>query len=215
MQTIGALLKDTQPHLTNPLITCLICMHPYHSPNVEGNIEVPVTTACGHIFGNTCIASWLTPESNLTCPLCRFELRYIECNHPISPVSAFSPPPPPKITAEQIPARCGVCELDVLMEEKRMVIGLERDRKDSLEVDIVNLREAGAKVTPDGDFTLLTDEEFQVQEPELWEEIKELKKLIAASEEKIKRMEEELEEDTEAERQKMRQEIARRGGWYM
>ncbi len=96
-----------------------------------------------------------------------------------------------------------------------MVIGLERDRKDSLEVDMADLREAGAKVTPDGDFTLLTDEDFQVQEPELWEEIKELRKLIAASEEKIKRMGEELEEDTEAERQKMRQEIARRGGWYM
>lgn len=96
-----------------------------------------------------------------------------------------------------------------------MVIGLERDRMDSLEIDMVDLREAGAKVTPDGDFTLLTDEEFQVQEPELWEEIKELKKLIAASEEKIKRMEKDLEEDTETERLKMRQEIARRGGWYM
>jgi Ring finger domain len=215
VQTIAALLKDTQHHLTNPLITCLICIHPYHSANVEGNIEVPVTTACGHIFGNTCIASWLTPESDLTCPFCRFELRYKECNHPISPVSAFSPPPPPKITAEQIPARCGVCELDLLMEEKRLLIALERDQKDSLEVDMLDLRETGAKVTPEGEFTLLTDEEFQEQEPELWAEITKLAKLVAASDDKIKIMEEELEEDTEAERLNMRQEIARRGGWYM
>jgi len=33
---------------------------------------------------------------------------------------------------------------------------------------------------------LLTDEEFQEQESELWTEIKELEKLIAASEGKIK-----------------------------
>lgn len=96
-----------------------------------------------------------------------------------------------------------------------MVIGLERDRRDSLEVDIQDLRETGAKITPNGDFTSLTDEEFQQQEPELWEEIKYLEKEVAASGEKIKIMEEALEEDTEAERLKMRQEIARRGGWYM
>jgi hypothetical protein len=101
------------------------------------------------------------------------------------------------------------------MEEKTLAIGLERERKDSLEVDMQDLRETGAKVTPEGDFTLLTDKEFQEQEPELWAEIKELEKLVAASDEKIKIMEEDLEEDTEAERLKMRQEIARRGGWYM
>jgi hypothetical protein len=212
VQTIAALLKDTQHHLTNPLITCLICIHPYHSANVEGNIEVPVTTACGHIFGNTCIASWLTPESNLTCPLCRFELRYKKCNHPISPVSAFSPPPPPKITAEQIPARCGVCELDVLMAEKRTAIIEETDRKDFWEIDMQDMRETGATVTPEGDLALLTDEEFQEQNPKYWKLIKELEKYIAASKEKIKIMEEELEEDTEVARLKM---IARRGGWYM
>jgi len=72
------------------------------------------------------------------------------------------------------------------MEEKRLLIALERDQKDSLEVDMLDLRETGAKVTPEGEFTLLTDEEFQEQESELWTEIKELEKLIAASEGKIK-----------------------------
>ena len=53
--TRNALLSISQPALTNPLITCLICIHPYHSANVEGNVETPVITACGHIFGNKCI----------------------------------------------------------------------------------------------------------------------------------------------------------------
>jgi hypothetical protein len=101
------------------------------------------------------------------------------------------------------------------MEEKRLLIALERDQKDSLEADMLDLRETGAKVTPEGEFTLLTDEEFEEQEPELWAEITKLAKLVAASDDKIKIMEEELEEDTEAERLNMRQQIARRGGWYM
>ena len=94
--TRNALLSISQPALTNPLITCLICIHPYHSANVEGNTETPVITACGHIFGNKCIKQWLEEENGTsgtknekTCPMCRFSLKYRECGCVIQAVPAF------------------------------------------------------------------------------------------------------------------------------
>ncbi|KAH8790792.1 hypothetical protein BGZ57DRAFT_876400 [Hyaloscypha finlandica] len=96
-QTRHALLNTSQPPLTNPLVTCLICIHPYHSANVDGNVEAPVMTACGHVFGDGCLRVWMEDSENGgsggnnggTCPMCRFVLRYRECGHLIRAVPAF------------------------------------------------------------------------------------------------------------------------------
>jgi hypothetical protein len=185
-QTVSALFKNMQPHLTNPLITCLICIHPYHSPNVEGNTETPAITACGHIFGNTCIASWFSePSSPTTCPLCRFELKYKECKHPIRPLPAFSPPPPPQITVEQVPRRCGKCEVQHHVHDLVCVLEDMRDRRGDLVQDMEDLREKGATVGEKGEMVYLSDEEMREREPEAWRLFKEAEGLVVAGDGKF------------------------------
>lgn len=132
METTGALIKCLQPHLSNPLITCLICIHPYHSPNVEGNVEDPVITACGHIFGKSCLEQWLAPNSTLTCPLCRFVLKYKECGHVIKPLPAFSKSTPSKITADEAPVNCSRCELRNLVSNCQRTYDSLLEEHDSL-----------------------------------------------------------------------------------
>ena len=52
--------------------TCAICQEPY---NTDQNPEQPCKVGhCGHIFGRTCLSTWVEPagsRSNRTCPLCR------------------------------------------------------------------------------------------------------------------------------------------------
>lgn len=43
----------------------------------------PCLLPCGHAFGKWCLSTWL--RSHNTCPVCRFELRYELCEHPILP----------------------------------------------------------------------------------------------------------------------------------
>jgi hypothetical protein len=92
--TRNALLTSSpsSPALANPLVTCLICIHPYHSTNVDGNVETPVITACGHVFGDECLEEWLQGNGAGSCPLCRFVLKYRNCEHGtlLSPISFLS-----------------------------------------------------------------------------------------------------------------------------
>lgn len=43
----------------------------------------PALLPCGHVFGLKCLNYWLQTQD--TCPICRFELRYELCKHPINP----------------------------------------------------------------------------------------------------------------------------------
>jgi hypothetical protein len=198
METCGALIKSCQPHLSNPLITCLICIHPYHSANVEGNIEEPVITACGHIFGNSCLNQWLTPGSALTCPLCRFVLQYKECGHVIKPLPAFSKSTPPKITAEQTPDSCSSCELrntpwqqtyNSLLEEKEDWLE-SKEELCALESCI---------------------EDLEKNRPEMWKTYLQTNEQLAAIEGQLA----EAKACLDKERKSKEEEIEIRGGWHL
>lgn len=59
---MGELEKDDR--------TCSICMELFGlAEPTEGKIEHPVRLPCGHVFGATCIRTWL--RENCTCPSCR------------------------------------------------------------------------------------------------------------------------------------------------
>lgn len=47
---------------------CCICYNPF-STTTTVESESPVQIACGHIFGEKCLARWLNASS--TCPICR------------------------------------------------------------------------------------------------------------------------------------------------
>ncbi len=197
-ETCGALIKPCQPHLSNHLITCLICIHPYHSSNVEGTVEDPVITACGHIFGNTCLNQWLTPDSALTCPLCRFVLKYKECGHVIKPLPAFSKSNPPNITAEQVPDRCSACELQNLRWQRRYD-GLLRRREFCLEgMDTLNAMESCI-------------DDLEKNRPDIWKVYLQTKELLAYLEKKLVWAKAQLDK----ERKSKEAEIQSRGGWHM
>ena len=69
------LAETSKEPLTEQKLTCPICIHPYHCPNEDGDIEVPVQTKCGHIFGNKCfeilVQDILGMHKAVHCPLCR------------------------------------------------------------------------------------------------------------------------------------------------
>ncbi|KAI0835668.1 hypothetical protein F5Y06DRAFT_289058 [Hypoxylon sp. FL0890] len=48
-------------------------------------IERTVALACGHVFGDRCIADLLALGSDLTCPSCGFRMTYQGCGHAIRP----------------------------------------------------------------------------------------------------------------------------------
>jgi len=156
-ETTGALIKCLQPHLSNPLVTCLICIHPYHSPNVEGNVEDPVVTACGHIFGKSCLKQWLAPNSALTCPLCRFVLKYKDCGHVIKPLPAFSKSTPSKITADQTPVNCSRCELRSLVSNCQRTYDSLLEERGHLTEHREELNEVEESL-----------EDFEKKHPDLW-----------------------------------------------
>ncbi|MCJ1455996.1 hypothetical protein MMC28_006353 [Mycoblastus sanguinarius] len=52
-------------------VACQICYKPFLT---VGNAEIPIKLPCGHIFGVTCVLSWLGPlpqNGPDACPLCR------------------------------------------------------------------------------------------------------------------------------------------------
>ncbi|KAE9373793.1 hypothetical protein N431DRAFT_557767 [Stipitochalara longipes BDJ] len=194
-----ALLSTSQPALTNPLITCLICIHPYHSANVEGNIESPVITACGHIFGDKCITQWLEEEnsgsgSGKTCPM--------------------YPPPPPTITASQIPLRCGRCEI-------RRVLRVEKARYDDLFFALVDnkttllqqrnsLREEGAEMV-DGEMKLLTQRQMEETRLQTWTAFRQVEEELEVVDRRLS----EIEERRKGLEGRKMEEIRARGGWFL
>jgi Ring finger domain len=212
-QTAAAVIKHSEPHLANPLITCLICIHPYHCKNVDGTIETPVMTACGHIFGNSCIEKWLKPENAYTCPLCRFILAYKACHHLIRPVPAFAPPPPPKVTSEERPLRCSNCEafdMDRLIVETSARVDQLRAQKLDLEDEVEGLMEN--VLTKDGRKTL---EELKVSDieddRELYDAVIEAKEDLEVTVTELLEAEKMLEER----KNKMVEEIRKRPGWHL
>jgi len=242
-QTRLALLSDSQPALTNPLLTCLICIHPYHAANVEGNIETPVMTACGHIFGNKCIKQWLEQDnggSGKTCPMCRFELKYRECGCVIKAVPAFGtspspylvnsdpspkksltihtdPTPPPRITASEIPLRCCRCEI-------RRVVSAEKERYDDLLFELYDdraalmerisaLKELAAHEV-DGEETLLTQTQMQETRVQNQEALRLAEKELDGVDKEIE-VAQELRDGLEVEKTKKMEELKARSGWFL
>jgi hypothetical protein len=43
---------------------------------MDGDADIPVQLACGHVVGDTCISKWMSTKN--TCPLCRFELLHVD-----------------------------------------------------------------------------------------------------------------------------------------
>jgi Ring finger domain len=200
METTGALIKSTQPHLSNPLITCLICIHPYHSPNVEGNVEDPVITACGHIFGKSCLEQWLAPASALTCPLCRFVLKYKECGHVIKPLPAFSKSTPSKITADQTPASCSACELRNLASSCQRTYDSLLEQRD----DLKECKEEMSELEESLD-------DLETKRPDLWTIYERNNKLLEDVEKQL--VEEKARLDKE--RKVKEEEINSRRSWHL
>ncbi len=95
-------MNSSDHEISDPLVTCAICLHPYHSRNFDGQIEKPVITACGHVFGDQCINHWLKAPVKTgcgpTCPVCRFELKFTVCPHAIAAVDPYDPTNPPPRT---------------------------------------------------------------------------------------------------------------------
>ena len=63
---VADLLKDRR--------SCPICQEQYLGGNGSQLEEVVVLPGCGHVFGRTCLQTWLDPkdgEPHDTCPLCR------------------------------------------------------------------------------------------------------------------------------------------------
>jgi hypothetical protein len=200
METTGALIKCLQPHLSNPLITCLICIHPYHSPNVDGNVEDPVITACGHIFGKSCLEQWLAPESTLTCPLCRFVLKYKECGHVIKPLPAFSKSTPSKITGDQTPFNCSRCELHTLASNCQRACDDLLEERDCLIEHMEDLSEVEESL-----------KDLEQKHPDLWTIYEQNSKRLEVVEKQLVEAKARLEK----ERKMKEEEIESRRSWHL
>lgn len=69
-RAISELVKVDITTLEKEDRSCSICMEPFGEPEpVQGKIEWPVKMPCGHVFGLTCIKTWLS--EHCTCPSCR------------------------------------------------------------------------------------------------------------------------------------------------
>jgi hypothetical protein len=81
----------------NDILSCTICSDSYFKVSPEGELEHPVVTPCGHIFGNMCLDIWRREQKALLaghekrfrrfqagevqCPTCRFHFPYAECRN--------------------------------------------------------------------------------------------------------------------------------------
>mgnify|MGYP003689031605 FL=1 len=74
---INVLSNSSSVHIYSSLNSeftqCTICME-----NFTNNSIVRKINGCGHLFHINCIDTWL--EENITCPVCRTDLREIENN---------------------------------------------------------------------------------------------------------------------------------------
>jgi hypothetical protein len=127
----------------------------------------------------------------------------------IKPVPAFTPPPPPKITDEQRPLRCGKCELRHYIERERDRYEDLLEQKTCFQERREGLREERAEAE-DGKVVLLTDEQMQKDMPEAWEALRQAEAMI----EEVERDIEEL-EDLDEKEMRIEDEIKKRGGWYL
>ncbi len=133
-ETIFAMCTSPAP-LDDPLVACPICFQPYHNPNMDGEVEEPVITPCGHIFGQHClkihIESRHAANMRVSCPMCRFDLHFKGCKHIIAPLEAFSPTTPGTIRPAQVPENCLNCELGFLNIAYDQVINAYKDEEDN------------------------------------------------------------------------------------
>ncbi|KAL2169283.1 hypothetical protein VTG60DRAFT_6286 [Thermothelomyces hinnuleus] len=86
-----------------PELCCVICqetklaLREHLSPEtVEESADYadanPCLLVCGHVFCTRCCMTWLQQQSGSSlarCPVCRFELRFKRCGHPINPIKLF------------------------------------------------------------------------------------------------------------------------------
>ncbi len=132
-ETIFAMCTSPAP-LDDPLVACPICFQPYHNPNVDGEVEVPVITACGHIFGHNCLKTHIESrygaKMRVSCPMCRFELHFKNCKHVIAPLEAFASTTPGTIKPAQIPENCLNCELDSVNCAHNQLIDAYTEKRD-------------------------------------------------------------------------------------
>ncbi|KAI9794195.1 MAG: hypothetical protein M1816_006120 [Peltula sp. TS41687] len=69
-RAIAGLVKVEIETLDEEDRSCSICMEPFGEPEpTEGKIEYPVRMPCGHVYGLTCLKTWL--KEHCTCPSCR------------------------------------------------------------------------------------------------------------------------------------------------
>ncbi|KAK4204181.1 hypothetical protein QBC40DRAFT_312383 [Triangularia verruculosa] len=75
------------PHRHTHTHTCTICLTtplsflPSPLTSSPTNDSTPTLLPCGHIFGQSCLRTWLL--SNTTCPVCRSPTLHETCKHPI------------------------------------------------------------------------------------------------------------------------------------
>jgi len=51
--------------------SCSICTTTFGHPKDDGEIEFPIKTSYGHIFGQRCLETWISDQFVNTCPICR------------------------------------------------------------------------------------------------------------------------------------------------